>query len=97
MLTSVLNGQNLSIAGELQVQYLDSLKDALDQALAYPQPLDVDLAGVSEADLAGLQLLLAFSQARREVGETRFIGVQPSLEKALALTGLDALLAGHLG
>lgn len=97
MLTCVLSGQTLSMAGELQVQYLDSLKGTLEQARAVTQPLEVDLTGVGEVDLAGLQMLLAFARARDGVGATRLTGFQPTVTKALALTGLDSLLDAYMG
>lgn len=97
MLTCVLSEQRLSLAGELQIQYLDSLKETLDQARTLPQTLEVDMAGVEEVDLAGLQLILAFARAREGIGETRLQGLQPAVTKALSLSGLDSLLAAHTG
>lgn len=92
MLTCALAGQTLSIAGELQVQYLDSLKGSLDQASAVPGPLTVDVSGVTEIDLAGLQLLLAFLRARKGAGPSLLRGMQASVSRATQLMGMDALL-----
>lgn len=96
MLTCALDGRTLSIAGELQVQYLESLKGSLDQASAVHEPLTVDVSGVVEVDLAGLQMLLAFLRARKGVGSTSLLGVQPSVSRAMQLMGMDFLLVEYL-
>lgn len=96
MLTCALDGRTLTIAGELQVQYLESLKESLDQAAVLSEPLAVDINGVMEIDLAGLQLLLAFLRARGGVGASSLRGIQPSVAKAMQLMGMDFLLAEFL-
>lgn len=96
MLTCALAGRTLSIAGELQVQYLESLKGSLDQASTVPEPMTVDVSGVTEIDLAGLQMLLAFLRARQGVGASALHGTQPSVLRAMQLMGMDALLAEYL-
>jgi anti-anti-sigma regulatory factor len=96
VLTYALAGRTLSIAGELQVQYLESLKDSLDQASTMPEPMTIDVSGVTEIDLAGLQMLLAFLRARKGAGSSSLHGIQPSVFKAMQIMGMDALLAEYL-
>ncbi len=96
MLTISVSGQTISIVGEMQVHYLQTLKEGLAQALQSPEPLMVDLGGVRDVDVAGLQTLLAFVKSRAGHAPTSLGGAQPSLLRALELTGLDRHLAACL-
>ncbi len=96
MLTCQSAADTLSIAGKLQVHFLDQILDCLRAALDQPQALTVDVSGVSEVDLAGLQLLLSFLRTRQAISPTSLRGAQPFLSKAMQLSGLDSHFAAHL-
>lgn len=53
----------LPLEGELTIYTAAELKGRLLEALAAPEPLEIDLSQVSEIDTAGLQLLML---AKRE-------------------------------
>ena len=84
----------LKLAGELQVQYLDILSEALEPALAEPGPLSLDLSEVREVDVAGLQMLLAFLRGRPE--PTNLTHLPRVMRRALELSGLSEQFAPML-
>ena len=77
------------VQGELQISFLETLQDCLDPALHQSPPLEIDVSGISEVDIPGLQLLLAFLLSRGEEGPVSLINPSPVLLKALGLSGLD--------
>lgn len=79
---------DLRIDGEMTIYRAVELKASL---LAEPQPLRLDLGGVSEIDTTGLQLLLAAQAAAARRGASLQI-VQASTELR---TLLDLLHLGH--
>jgi ABC-type transporter Mla MlaB component len=93
MLTCQNAADTLSIAGKLQVHFLDQIMDCLRAALDQTQALTVDVSGVSAVDLAGLQLLLTFLRARQTLSPTKLRGAQPFLTRAMQLSGLDSHFA----
>lgn len=96
MLTCQAADGQISIAGKLQVHFLDAIMDCLGTAINQASPLRVDLSQVTEVDLAGLQLLLAFLKGRQADAPTTLEGVQPFMEKALEVSGLDNFFAAYL-
>ncbi|MFH1032964.1 MAG: STAS domain-containing protein [Pseudomonadota bacterium] len=96
MLTCQGTDDTLSIAGKLQVHFLDQVLDCLGAALNQTQPLTVDVSAVSEVDLAGLQLLLSFMRTRQASSPTSLRGVQPFMNKAMQLSGLESHFAGYV-
>lgn len=58
----------LFIEGDLTIRRVQEMKDILLARLAQSQALEVDLAGVTEIDTAGAQLLL---MARRAAHDSR--------------------------
>lgn len=96
MLTCSSGDGRLKVSGELQIQFLESLKQYLQDHLTAPGALVIDLADVSEVDLAGLQLLAVFARTRRQFGELKLTNLSPIMEKALGLSGLDRHLRHHL-
>lgn len=79
----------LVLQGELQISFLETLQDCLDSALHQSLPLEIDVSGVSEVDIPGLQLLLAFLLSRGEEGPVTLINPSQVLLKGLELSGLD--------
>jgi|SRR5690554_945355 len=55
-----------TLSGELTIQNAEPLKSSLLECLAPGKDLTLDLAGVSELDSAGVQLLYYAKQAARE-------------------------------
>ncbi|MCF8031672.1 MAG: STAS domain-containing protein [Desulfarculaceae bacterium] len=92
MLDYQLTAGRLSLSGQLKVQYLDILHEALTQAREQEEPLEVDLSQVREVDLAGLQLLAAWLLDSGGP-EARLGGLSGGVERALALSGLKDSLA----
>ena len=88
MLTCDRQGDAIAIQGELQVQFLESLKEYLLPELLSPQTVVIDLSAVSGVDLAGLQFLLAFAQSRQGHGAIRLANLPSAMDKALELSGL---------
>ena len=96
MLSCEMAGDTLVIKGELQVHSADLLAEHLDKAGEASQTLRLDLSGVTDVDLAGLQLLLALARSRPAPGALVLCGIKPHLLKALELTGLHGHLAAFL-
>jgi len=90
-----LSGGELSLSGQLRVQFLDILKEALSQAARQGQAIRVDLSQVREADLAGLQLLLSWLRSDAGPG-VHLQGLSGSLARAVDLAGLKEHLAPYL-
>jgi anti-anti-sigma factor len=90
MLTATVSQRTMTLVGELQVHHLHELKADLNQALEESDLAVVDVSGVNDVDVAGLQLLLAFFQsAGHRSSPCKLTGIGPGLRKALQLTGLE--------
>lgn len=89
MLTCERTAEAIAIQGELQVQFLESLKEYLLPELNAPGPVVLDLAAITGVDLAGLQFLLAFVQSRRKHGAIKLANLPAAMNKALVLSGID--------
>jgi anti-anti-sigma regulatory factor len=60
---------------------------------AQPGPYEIDGASVEHVDTSGVQLIVAFALDCLEKGTPyKWIGRSPTLEKAIALLGVSALL-----
>ncbi len=78
-----MNPQLLSAPAELT---LPAAAGFLEQLLAAPGPLQVDLAATTEIDLAGLQLLIAAAQDQRITFAPSF---SPPLDAACRAAGIN--------
>ena len=79
----------LRIEGELTIYRAAELKDALIAPLASGATLEVDLAGVTELDTAGLQLLmLAKKCAQAQGGNLRLTGHSAAVVDVFELLGI---------
>lgn len=96
MLTCSFKQGRIVLEGELQVAYLDGLRDCLQEAMPFEQMVEVDLGQVASLDVAGLQLLLAFLESRRGIGPASLKKAPPLFYKSLELTGLDEPFADFL-
>jgi len=81
--------------GELTIYRAAELRDQLLAATAaHPDGFDVDLAGVTEIDSAGVQLLMAAKRAAQsEGGDIALVGHSAAVTEVFEL--LD--LAAHFG
>jgi len=70
----------LFIEGDLTIRRVQEMKDVLLARLAQSQALEVDLAGVTEVDTAGAQLLLmARRAAQASQKELRLVAHSPAV------------------
>jgi len=70
----------LFIEGDLTIRRVQEMKDVLLARLAQSQALEVDLAGVTEIDTAGAQLLLmARRAAQASQKELRLVALSPAV------------------
>lgn len=79
------------IEGEMNIYRARELKLLLQAQLASAEQIDLDLAGVSEIDSAGLQLLLVAKQstvANRQ--QLQLVAPSDAVRELLHLTGLAA-------
>jgi anti-sigma B factor antagonist len=76
----------LFIEGELTIRRAQEMKDVILARLARSQVLEVDLAGVTDIDTAGLQLLLmARRAARASDKELRLVAPSPAVASLFEL------------
>lgn len=79
---------------ELTAAQASALRGALDELLAEPAPLVLDLRELERVDACGLQLLLAFAAARRARGlACSFDAANAVVRDAVSVSGLGQ----HLG
>lgn len=84
----------LAIDGELTIYRAAELGEALQSALAAAGDLEVNLAGVTEMDSAGVQLLMAAKKSARAAQRClRLVGHSPAVLEVFEM--LD--LAAHFG
>lgn len=80
----------LFIEGDLTIRRAQEMKDVILARLAQAQALEVDLAGVTEIDTAGVQLLLLARRAAQASGkELRLVAHSPAVASLLALLRLQ--------
>lgn len=94
----------LRLEGELTIYTAKSVQHTLLQALATlregsaEQVLELDLSAITDADTAGLQLLLAArQQARSEQRELQLIACSAAVDETARLLGLHAALTQAAG
>lgn len=76
----------LFIEGDLTIRRVQELKDVLLARLAQSQALEVDLAGVTEIDTAGAQLLLmARRAAQASQKELQLVAPSPAVASLFEL------------
>lgn len=84
---------SLRLDGELTIYTAQETRQLLLQALApeaAPAVLNIDLSAVTEADTAGLQLLMAARQyALAQQRDIRLVGLGGAVADVIALLGLQ--------
>jgi anti-anti-sigma factor len=87
---------HLSLSGEIDIQVAEELIRVGGEAAAEaaPDPVEIDLAGVTFIDSSGLAALVAVRNAAREAGGgVRLSGVQPPVARVFELAGLQGAFA----
>lgn len=86
--------KRIVLDGELSIYRAAELREMLLAALSgVPADMEVDLAGVTEIDSSGVQLLLAARQAAQEAGHSlALVNHSEAVADVVALLGLNALL-----
>lgn len=83
----------VALEADLVISGAAGLHARLGKVLSEPAPVVLDAAAVARLDTSGLQLLLAFVQARKQAaGEWRWENVGDGLREAAALLGMHKLL-----
>ncbi|HEY0589997.1 MAG TPA: STAS domain-containing protein [Pseudoduganella sp.] len=76
----------LFIEGDLTIRRVQEMKDVLLARLAQSQALEVDLAGVTDIDTAGAQLLLMVRRAAQDSQkELRLVAHSPAVASLFEL------------
>jgi len=88
-------GSTLVISGELKIQFLEELKHELEELVRAEGQVRIDLGGVSELDMAGLQLLAAFVRSRAERGPVVLGPVSDAFRHAVRLSGLEEIFGPY--
>ena len=85
----------VEIRGEIDIQSAPGLRDELLRVIRRCGPrLDLDLAGVTFMDCAGLNVLLATRRrALLEEGSVRVVRASPRVRRLISLLGLERVFA----
>jgi len=84
----------VALAGELTIYTVQEIKAALGGAMQKSNDIEVDLAGVTEIDTAGLQLMLI---AKRNPGkDVRFVNHPETVLRLVDLANLGGALGDPL-
>jgi anti-sigma B factor antagonist len=83
--------QVISVTGELDIATADQayvyITDVID---CWPEPVSVDLAGLTFCDASGLGALARVARHARQMGRPlQLTSARPSLVKIMRITGLD--------
>jgi len=84
----------LALAGELTIYTAAEIKAALGEAMQRSSAIEVDLAGVTEIDTAGLQLMLIAK--RNPDAEVRFVNHPEAVLRLVDLANLGGALGDPL-
>ena len=84
----------VTLSGELTIYSVAEIKSALAEAMGKASEIEVDLAGVTEVDTAGLQLMLI---VKRHPGcDVRFVNHSPEVLRLVDLANLGGALGDPL-
>ncbi|MDA3834730.1 MAG: STAS domain-containing protein [Spirochaetales bacterium] len=78
--------------GELTIHSIEHLKRFLDTSFVSAKKISICMVGVTFADAASLQLLIAFRRSLKPETEWDLLGLSPELEKILEISGLKTAL-----
>ncbi|MER0445735.1 STAS domain-containing protein [Streptomyces sp. Edi4] len=84
----------VSVAGDLDVVTAPEIRDALREAVATHQRVDLDCSGLTFVDCSGLGALLAAARTAKAAGsELRLCAVPRALARLLRLSHTDSAFA----
>ena len=87
----------IAVEGEMTIYTALALKDELLSPLAQCETLEINLAGVSEIDSAGLQLLIVVKTAAKARGKTLVItGHSPAVLDILDRCDLEGFFGDNV-
>lgn len=87
-------GRRLALSGELTIYSVAEVKTTLAEAMHEGGELEVDLAGISDIDTAGLQLMLIAK--RHPACSLRFVNHSPEVLRLVDLANLGGALGDPL-
>jgi phospholipid transport system transporter-binding protein len=91
-----LGGGSFRVSGVLDATTVGDLLKQSGERFASATQLSVDLAGVSEADSAGLALLIEWVRVAKDSGRSiRFEGVPGQISALARISEVEDLLFGH--
>ena len=74
--------------GELTIHGIEYLRKFLDTAFVHAEKISISMAGLTFADTASLQLLIAFRRSLEPEVEWRLLELSPELKKILEISDL---------
>ena len=77
----------IAVSGEMQVRSAEELKKTFWDILERPGEVSLDLSGVEDIDVAGLQVLLSFLITKNSESKAVITSLSPALERAMQLSG----------
>jgi len=80
------------LKGELTILDIEYLKEFLDTTLGRVKKILLDMAEVTYADTASLQLLIAFRRNLKPEIEWQILGLSPELDTIVTVSGLKRFL-----
>lgn len=91
-------GGHFSLSGDVGFNDAARLLAAGDAAFAGLDRADIDLAGVTRVDSAGLALLLEWSMAAGDAGRVlNYLNVPPALASLAEISGVSGLIGASAG
>lgn len=88
-----MSAGRIALEGEFTIQNAVQMRERLLAALAASETVELDLAGVTEFDSAGLQLLLAAGKSAKAAGRLlRIVATSPSVAEVLEFLALGDLV-----
>jgi anti-anti-sigma factor len=81
------------LSDSLDIAHVALARDHLSQVLQGGDACELNLAGITDFDTAGIQLLLAFQREAKALGKScEFLQPSPSVTEVASLLGLDKSL-----
>jgi len=88
---------HLSIEGEMTIYHAMKLKEELLSPLVDCQEMEIDLSGVGEIDMVGLQVLVVLKREAETLGKLlRFIGHSQSVLELMDLCDLGGFFGDQV-
>jgi anti-anti-sigma factor len=90
--TKDVSGQALTLAGKLDIKFVEKTRAALLEYLQADSNLVVDLSQITDCDTPGLQLLYSTKQTAAQLGKAfAFVAISEAVRTASADLGLAIL------